>query len=98
MTEHIDTCTAGGTLIVQIYWVLAEHERNVLHERTKAGLTAARIRGRTGGRPIGVVSKYEEIKYFVKDTYDKRNATKEVIQNYYNANRVKNEGIAYSTI
>lgn len=83
LTEPIDTSTATGTLIVQIFCVLAEHERNVLRERTKAGLTAARTRGRTGGRPKGLISKYDEIKYFVKDTYEKKNATIEEIMKAY---------------
>ncbi|GLU56453.1 resolvase [Dyadobacter frigoris] len=83
LTEPIDTSTATGTLIVQIFCVLAEHERNVLRERTKAGLTAARTRGRTGGRPRGLVNKYEAIKYFVKDTYDKKNATIDEIMKAY---------------
>jgi DNA invertase Pin-like site-specific DNA recombinase len=51
LTEAIDTTTAGGRLIFQIFGALAEFERQVIRERTKAGLAAARVRGRTGGRP-----------------------------------------------
>jgi DNA invertase Pin-like site-specific DNA recombinase len=83
LTEPIDTTTAMGTLIVQIFCVLAEHERNVLRERTKAGSTSARSRGRTGGRPPGLVSKYENIKQLVKDSYESKNATIEQIMRAY---------------
>lgn len=51
LTESIDTTTAGGMLIFHIFGALAEFERSVIRERTRAGLTAARARGRTGGRP-----------------------------------------------
>jgi len=51
LTENIDTSTATGILIFQIFGALAEFERNLIKERTVAGLQAARARGRTGGRP-----------------------------------------------
>jgi DNA invertase Pin-like site-specific DNA recombinase len=51
LTENIDTATATGTLVFQIFGALAEFERNLIKERTVAGLDAARVRGRTGGRP-----------------------------------------------
>jgi DNA invertase Pin-like site-specific DNA recombinase len=51
VTEAIDTTTAGGKLIFHIFGALAEFERSVIRERTRAGLKAARDRGRTGGRP-----------------------------------------------
>jgi len=75
LTEPIDTSTATGTLVVQIFCVLAEHERNVLRERTKAGLNSARIRGRTGGRPKGLSPKYEKIKDLVKNAYESKGST-----------------------
>src|SRR5947209_5860267 len=53
LTEHIDTSTATGILVFQIFGALAEFERNLIKERTVAGLNAARARGRTGGRPKG---------------------------------------------
>jgi len=46
----IDTTTASGKLIFHIFTALAEFERSLIQERTKAGLTAARARGRLGGR------------------------------------------------
>jgi DNA invertase Pin-like site-specific DNA recombinase len=49
--ESIDTTTSGGKLIFHIFGALAEFERNLITERTNAGLQAARARGRKGGRP-----------------------------------------------
>jgi DNA invertase Pin-like site-specific DNA recombinase len=51
LTESIDTTTPGGKLIFHIFGALAEFERDLIRERTNAGLVAARARGRTGGRP-----------------------------------------------
>jgi DNA invertase Pin-like site-specific DNA recombinase len=51
ITESIDTTTSGGKLIFHIFGALAEFERDIIRERTQAGLTAARSRGRKGGRP-----------------------------------------------
>src|SRR5271165_4972179 len=51
LTEAIDTTTSGGKLIFHIFGALAEFERELIRERTQAGLSAARARGRTGGRP-----------------------------------------------
>ncbi len=52
--SHIDTTTPQGTLIFHIFASLADFEREIIRERTKAGLTAARARGRLGGRPKGL--------------------------------------------
>jgi len=51
ITENIDTATATGQLVFHIFGALAEFERNLIRERTMAGLEAARARGRLGGRP-----------------------------------------------
>jgi DNA invertase Pin-like site-specific DNA recombinase len=51
LTEQIDTTTSGGKLIFHVFGALAEFERDLITERTHAGLAAARARGRTGGRP-----------------------------------------------
>jgi DNA invertase Pin-like site-specific DNA recombinase len=51
LTEQIDTTTSGGKLIFHIFGALAEFERDIIRERTQAGLAAARARGRQGGRP-----------------------------------------------
>jgi DNA invertase Pin-like site-specific DNA recombinase len=57
LTENIDTTTSGGKLIFHIFGALAEFERNLIRERTTAGLMAARARGRTGGRPKALRDK-----------------------------------------
>jgi DNA invertase Pin-like site-specific DNA recombinase len=51
LTEQIDTTTPGGKLIFHLMGALAEFERDLIRERTNAGLAAARARGRVGGRP-----------------------------------------------
>src|SRR3954469_24113505 len=51
LTEQIDTTTSGGKLIFHMFGALAEFERDIIKERTNAGLTAARTRGKLGGRP-----------------------------------------------
>ncbi len=51
LSENIDTTTPGGKLVFHVFAALAEFERELIQERTNAGLTAARARGRVGGRP-----------------------------------------------
>jgi len=50
LTEAIDTTTSGGRLIFHIFGALAQFERDLIRERTRAGLDAAAARGRLGGR------------------------------------------------
>jgi DNA invertase Pin-like site-specific DNA recombinase len=57
LTEAIDTTTAGGKLTFHIFAALAEFERSIIRERTRAGLDAARARGRVGGRPPSLTDK-----------------------------------------
>jgi DNA invertase Pin-like site-specific DNA recombinase len=51
LSEQIDTTTSGGKLVFHVFGALAEFERELIRERTHAGLAAARARGRVGGRP-----------------------------------------------
>ncbi|HEP0304336.1 TPA: recombinase family protein [Providencia rettgeri] len=51
LQESIDTTSSSGMLIFHLFGALAEFERNLIRERTQAGLQAARARGRKGGRP-----------------------------------------------
>ena len=51
LQETIDTSTPGGKLVFHVFCSLAEFERDLIRERTNAGLAAARARGRNGGRP-----------------------------------------------
>jgi DNA invertase Pin-like site-specific DNA recombinase len=57
ITESIDTSTSGGKLILSIFGAIAEFERNLIRERTKAGLAAARGRSRLGGRPKNLMQR-----------------------------------------
>jgi len=59
--ENIDTSTASGKLIFSIFGALAEFERDIIIERTLAGLAAARARGRVGGRKKVLDSKKTEM-------------------------------------
>jgi DNA invertase Pin-like site-specific DNA recombinase len=68
LTEKIDTTSAGGRLMFHIFGALAEFERNLIQERTKAGLDAARARGRKGGRKQVLSEKHKkEIKTLAAD-------------------------------
>lgn len=51
LTQNIDTTTPAGRMMFGIFAVIAEFERDLIRERTLAGLSAARARGRLGGRP-----------------------------------------------
>jgi DNA invertase Pin-like site-specific DNA recombinase len=75
LTENIDTTTSGGKLIFHIFGALAEFERNLIRERTQAGLSAARARGRRGGRPKALIGKQRSI---AKDLYDKHHPIAEI--------------------
>jgi DNA invertase Pin-like site-specific DNA recombinase len=57
LQESIDTTTSSGKLFFHIFGALAEFERNLIRERTMAGLAAARARGRRGGRPKAMTTK-----------------------------------------
>lgn len=57
VTEAIDTTTAAGKLVFNIFASLAEFERHLISERTRAGLAAGRARGRMGGRPPSLTPK-----------------------------------------
>src|SRR6266852_6496409 len=61
ITENIDTTTSGGKLIFHIFGALAEFERDIIRERTNAGLQAARARGRIGGRRKALTPKQQEM-------------------------------------
>lgn len=72
LTESIDTTTPGGTLIFHVFGALAEFERSLIRERTQAGLTAARARGRQGGRPKKLDANQAALLYKL---YDERERT-----------------------
>lgn len=57
VTQSIDTTSAGGRLIFTVFGAIAEFERGIIGERTRAGLDAARSRGHKGGRPRSLSDK-----------------------------------------
>lgn len=67
LQENIDTTTSSGKLIFHIFASLAEFERDVIRERTQAGLSSARARGRKGGRPKGVNEKKQKAALALKN-------------------------------
>ena len=75
LQESINTTTSGGRMVFHLFGALAEFERNLIRERTLAGLAAARARGRKGGRPRKLSEKqvdlarrlYREKRHSVRD-------------------------------
>jgi DNA invertase Pin-like site-specific DNA recombinase len=57
VTEGIDTTTIGGELTFHLFGAIAQFERNLIRERTRAGLTSAKAKGRIGGRKPGLTTK-----------------------------------------
>jgi DNA invertase Pin-like site-specific DNA recombinase len=69
LNDAIDTTTAQGRLVFNLFASLAEFERDMIRERTKAGLAAARARGRIGGRPKGLTVEAQAKARAVKAMY-----------------------------
>ncbi len=68
LTERIDTVTTTGELVFHLFASLAQFERNLIRERTRAGLASARARGRKGGRPPKLgLREVREIKALLRD-------------------------------
>lgn len=88
--ESIDTTTTTGKLVFHIFGALAEFERNLIRERTQAGLAAARARGRLGGRPKSldenkrkvVVDLYNKKELMVKEICEMMNISKPTLYTY----------------
>ncbi len=76
LRESIDTTTAGGRLVFHLFGALAQFEREIIRDRTVAGLTAARARGRIGGRPSKLSA---EQRRQARKMYDDRELTVEQI-------------------
>jgi len=90
LQESIDTTTTTGKLVFHIFAALAEFERNLIRERTQAGLAAARARGRLGGRPKSldenkrkvVVDLYNKKELLVKEICEMMNISKPTLYSY----------------
>src|SRR3954452_23585940 len=77
ITESIDTTTSGGRLVFNIFASLAEFEREIIKERTNAGLQAARARGRKGGRRTALTPKQLQI---AQQLYDVKTPVQEICE------------------
>jgi DNA invertase Pin-like site-specific DNA recombinase len=93
INDPIDTTTAQGRLSFNLFACLAEFERDIIRERTQAGLSAARARGRKGGRPKGLSQEaestacaaetlYREGKLSVQQVADKLGISKSTLYSY----------------
>ena len=69
INDPIDTSTSQGRFVFNLFASLAEFERSLVQERTQAGLSAARARGRKGGRPKGLPRKAEQTAYAAETLY-----------------------------
>jgi len=99
LQESIDTSTTTGKLIFHVFAALAEFERNLIKERTQAGLVAARARGRLGGRPKSldsdkrqaVAKLYEDGKMPVMEICQMFNISKPTLYKYVKAVKAENK-------
>lgn len=100
LNDPIDTTTPQGRLVFNIFASLAEFERDLIRERTQAGLKAARARGRKGGRPGGLPKQaktkamaaetlYKEGKLSVQAICDQLNISKPTLYTYLRHRGVK---------
>src|SRR5437763_7076389 len=85
--ENIDTSTSGGKLIFHMFGALAEFERDIIRERTKAGLAAARARGRLGGRPKAKTLNTPKKVAMAQSLYDNKDNTIDEICKTLNISR-----------
>jgi DNA invertase Pin-like site-specific DNA recombinase len=90
LQENIDTTSSGG-LIFHIFGALAEFEREVIRERTQAGLASARARGRLGGRPKAITdpkklsllySLYDSREHSIKDILETLRLSRATLYKY----------------
>lgn len=81
LSDPVDTTTSQGRLIFNIFAALAEFERGVIQERTQAGLSSARARGRFGGRPVGLSKQATSIACAAETLYLERKLSVRQIAN-----------------
>jgi DNA invertase Pin-like site-specific DNA recombinase len=84
LTEHMDTTTPGGVLIFNVFAAMAQFERDLIRERTNAGLQAARARGHVGGRPSKLS---ERQRARIRELYQGRALTVQEIADQYHVSR-----------
>jgi DNA invertase Pin-like site-specific DNA recombinase len=81
LNDPVDTTTSHGRLSFNLFASLAEFERDVIRERTQAGLAAARARGRNGGRPAGISKQAASIACAAETLYLERKLSVRQIAN-----------------
>ncbi|MEK0218860.1 recombinase family protein [Bifidobacterium mongoliense] len=84
LTENMDTTTPGGVLIFNVFAAMAQFERDLIRERTNAGLQAARARGHLGGRPSKLTEKQRAR---IRELYQSRALTVQEIADQYQVSR-----------
>lgn len=84
LTENMDTTTPGGVLIFNMFAAMAQFERDLICERTNAGLQAARARGHVGGRPSKL---NERQRTRIRELYQSRALTVQEIADQYQVSR-----------
>ena len=72
INDPVNTTTASGKLVFNIFASIAEFEKDLIRERTKSGLEAARARGRKGGRSRGLSKEAEKIAMLAQTLYNER--------------------------
>ena len=82
LQDNIDTTTPTGKLTFHLFAALAEFERDIISERTKAGLESARARGRKGGRPKGLSKKAMDKARLAESLYNEKNNSIQEICEY----------------
>ena len=99
LKENIDTTSASGEMMFYIFALIAEYEREVTVERTRAGVQAARARGRFGGRPKIEKSKrnmalkmYDSQQYTIKEITEATGVSKATIYRYVKENQKEKGG------
>ncbi len=87
LQDNIDTTTPTGKLTFHMFAALAEFERDIISERTKAGLASARARGRRGGRPKGLSKKAMDKARLAESLYDEKNNSIQEICEYLSVSK-----------
>lgn len=82
ITDHIETSTPSGKLMFHIFGALAEFERNLIRERTTAGLKVARARGKLGGRKKKLTKHQVEMAKTLLDKPDNTLSVQEVAEQF----------------
>jgi DNA invertase Pin-like site-specific DNA recombinase len=84
LTENMDTTTPGGVLVFNVFAAMAQFERDLIRERTNAGLQAARVRGHKGGRPSKLT---ERQRTRIRELYQAGSLTVQEIADQYQVSR-----------